>query len=159
MASVNRRRKSKRHPICYKLRTSSAAVDRALVSANRFFIAPLLHLAIADLDPSLGPPRISVGRSLKIVERVVIVAEPQRIDTAAIPDLGQRFGLSPWFSFGTHLIEGNQFAAVQRYIRDTPSARFMFWPLVTFTVTIPITSPRMLKSGLPLLPCETGAVT
>ena len=37
-------------------------------------------------------------------------------------------------------------------------ARLMFCPLVTLMVTTPTTCPRMLKTGLPELPCEMGAV-
>src|SRR6185436_3363995 len=57
------------------------------------FVSTLLHFAEADLNPGFRATRISIGRRLKIVERVLIIAEPHRIDAAAIPKVGQRLRL------------------------------------------------------------------
>ena len=60
-------------------------LNGVLISADRFVVAALFDLAIADLNPRLWPARISIGSRLEIAERAVIISQPQRIDSASVP--------------------------------------------------------------------------
>jgi carbon-monoxide dehydrogenase medium subunit len=55
--------------------------------------------------------RIAIGGGLKIIQRAVIVAQPERINATAIPKLSQHLGLGSRFTTGSDLIKGNNFAA------------------------------------------------
>src|SRR5437016_4780216 len=60
-------------------------LNRVLISADRFVVAALFDLAIADLNPCLWTARIPIGGRLEIAERAVIISQPQRIDSASVP--------------------------------------------------------------------------
>src|SRR6185295_17602027 len=68
---------------------------------------------VSDLNPGLRPARIAIGGGFKIIQRAVIVAEPERINATAIPKLSQHLRLSRRFT-GGDLIEGDYFTPRQR---------------------------------------------
>src|SRR6266542_5795172 len=55
-----------------------------LVSLNSFFVFPELYFAITNLYPGVSPPRISVRRSFEITNRIVVIAQPERIQSSSI---------------------------------------------------------------------------
>src|SRR5437764_12325880 len=77
----------------------------SLVGTSRFLVATLFDFAVADLNPRLRPTGISIRGSLEIVEGVVIVPEPQRINAAAIPHLSESLWLTASFGLCRELIE------------------------------------------------------
>ena len=125
-----------------------------LVSANPFLGFSLLNFAITNLHPGIRAPGISVRRRFEIAEGVVVIAQPKRIqpgsirrlsEVAAVPLAGRVARDRNW--------PGRSFSN-----RAAAIARLMFCPFVTLTVTTPTTWPLRLKTGLPLLPWEIGAV-
>src|SRR5260370_35198843 len=92
-------------------RRGRAESQRALIGANRLVIAALLDLAIADLDPGLGPARITIGGGLEIIESALVVSQPPRINPTAIPQLSNNLGLGSRSVCRRQLIQGNELSS------------------------------------------------
>src|SRR5213594_616757 len=85
-----------------------------LVSSDGFIITPLLNLAVTDFNPRFRSTRIAVGCSFEIVAGAVIVPQPQRINTTAVPKLCQYHRLSNRLIPGINFIKSSQGTTCQR---------------------------------------------